>query len=375
MPNNDSRPAFLSEEDYALLRRDKCRELTEDQFLAFRHAVERFRLDPLGNQIYFQLRMDKRSGKRVMSIQTGIDGYRLIADRTDRYAGNDDPAFDSEDNPRKATVTVYKIVGGQRCPFTATARWDQYYPGDTQGMMWKRMPHLMLGKCAEALSLRKAFPAELSGLYTTEEMEQADKDTKTSPLAPSGIPCTITGATIGDLTGKKTVAPTEGQPSAAAKTAELAKDLKQQFPEGQHGTGATGPAKPKSKTWDEVLAYTLGKITEARNAPDAMEGQALLTKVKAALPNYKFPVAMQTQVDRAVADATHAFEVGSTFDASNAPPPDWLESLENLLKGCTSITRLDEIERRWKEDKENVTDEIFNRGLELIGLSHPRMTP
>lgn len=165
---------FMSEADYALLRRGKCKELTDDQFAEFRHAIERFRLDPFGNQIYFQLRLDKRTQKRNLTVQTGIDGYRLIADRTDRYAGNDDPVFDSEENPTKATVAVYKIVGNQRCAFSATSRWDQYFPGETQGMMWRKMPHLMLGKCAEALALRKAFPAELSGLYTTEEMQQAD---------------------------------------------------------------------------------------------------------------------------------------------------------------------------------------------------------
>lgn len=151
-------------------------------FDTFIYTCRRTQLDPLARQIY--LKKSKSRGREFWSPMTGIDGYRLLADRTGQYAGNDDPVFDDEMNVCKATVTVYKLLGGVRCAFTASARWEQYYPGDAQGFMWKKMPHLMLGKCAEALALRKAFPAELSGIYIPEEMEQAndapedDKSTK-----------------------------------------------------------------------------------------------------------------------------------------------------------------------------------------------------
>ena len=181
---------ILNNETRDLLKRTKGAGLTDDQFAMFCHAIDRFRLDPFGNQIYAVVRGSKRGP--ALTIQTGIDGYRLIADRTNAYAGNDDPIFiEGAEHPDAATVTVYKMVSGQRCPFTATARWDEYYPGDRAGAMWKSKPHVMLGKCAEALALRKAFPAELSGLYTTEEMQQADTEvitTANEPVAANPAP-------------------------------------------------------------------------------------------------------------------------------------------------------------------------------------------
>ena len=148
-------------------------------------------LSPFSKQIYLIPR--KISNEIKYTFQTSVDGYRSIAERTGVYAGNDDYKFNDEKSeynlieakitkPTTATATVYKIVGGLRCPFSATARWEEYYPGDTQGFMWKKMPFLMLGKCAEALALRKAFPEALGGIYTNEEMQQAEIiEVKTDP--------------------------------------------------------------------------------------------------------------------------------------------------------------------------------------------------
>ena len=154
-----------------LIRRTVAAGATNDELELFFHQARRAGLDPLAKQIYYV----KRKGKGV--IQVGIDGLRLIADRTGKYAGSDDADFEGTSDrgyPAKARVTVYKMVQGQRCPFSATARWDEYYPGDDQGFQWRKMPHAMLAKCAEALALRKAFPADMSGLYIHEEMDQAD---------------------------------------------------------------------------------------------------------------------------------------------------------------------------------------------------------
>ena len=162
-----------------LIKSQIAKGATDDELKLFLHVADKSGLDPLSRQIYFI----KRSGK--MTIQTGIDGFRAVADRTGQYVGSSDPVFEENGEiPSKATVTVNKVVGGIVGNFTATARWEEYYPGKSQGFMWDKMPHTMLGKCAEALALRKAFPAQLSGLYTDHEMDQANNDDKPNETPP-----------------------------------------------------------------------------------------------------------------------------------------------------------------------------------------------
>ena len=163
-----------------LIKSQVAPSATNEELSLFLTVAKSKGLDPFGRQIYCVHRYDKNRG-RVMTIQTGIDGYRALADRTGAYCGNDDPVFmpctsGEQWHPGTATVTVWKLIGGQRCGFTATARWSEYAAKGKKGYMpmWKRMPFLMLGKCAEALALRKAFPDQLSGIYTSEEMQQAD---------------------------------------------------------------------------------------------------------------------------------------------------------------------------------------------------------
>jgi phage recombination protein Bet len=161
-----------------LVKRTVAADATPDELKLYLYDCARQGVHPLDKLVHFT----KRQGKYTPI--TSIDFMRIRAAETGEYAGSDDAVFISGgDGPApavvaSATVTVWRMVQGTRCPFTATARWSEYKPdagasgrGD---VMWRKMPHTMLAKCAEALALRKGFPRQLAGLYAKEEMDQAD---------------------------------------------------------------------------------------------------------------------------------------------------------------------------------------------------------
>lgn len=194
-------PAGFTPEQIDLIKRTVALGATDDELALFVHVSNKAGLDPFAKQIYAIKRWNADAGREVMTFQTGIDGFRLVASRTGAHAGTDDPVFDEKDGkPVKATVTVWKIVGGQRVSFTASARWVEYVQTKKDGTptsMWRKMPYTMLGKCAEALALRKAFPADLSGIYAHEEMTQADgeRTIPTVPVTPTGTAARLNAAT------------------------------------------------------------------------------------------------------------------------------------------------------------------------------------
>lgn len=133
----------------------------------------------------------------VRTPQVSIDGFRAVAERSGEYEGQTPPQWCGEDGewrdvwlsktpPSAARCGVYRK--GFREPLYAVATWNSYAQTDRSGnptMMWKRMGEVMLSKCSESLCLRKSFPNLLSGIYTTDEMSQANEEP--APAGSHGV--------------------------------------------------------------------------------------------------------------------------------------------------------------------------------------------
>lgn len=175
----------FTSDQLALITNTVAKGATELELQLFLHQCARTGLDPLSNQIYCIKRRasDGRGGwTEKATIQAGIDGLRLIADRTGRYAPGEPPQYSY--GPKKelvsARVGIWKMVGDKWFQVWGEAFWNEYVQTTKDGTptaMWKSKPHIMLSKCAESAALRRGFPAELSGIYSNEEMAQADNPT------------------------------------------------------------------------------------------------------------------------------------------------------------------------------------------------------
>lgn len=178
-----------SPEKVSLIQRTIAPTVTKDEFDMFIARCKQTGLDPIARQIYAISRYDGQVGGNKMTIQVSIDGMRLLAERSGKYAGQLGPLFCGEDGkewyevwtstkpPYAAKVGILRSDFQQ--PLWSVAKYAEYVQTKKDGSpmnLWAKMPDLMLAKCAESLALRRAFPYETSGLYTREEMGQADND-------------------------------------------------------------------------------------------------------------------------------------------------------------------------------------------------------
>ena len=166
------------------------KETPPAQIEIFAKVCSTLQLDPFTKEIYLV------GYNKKYSIISGINGFRKIASRTGQYAGSEDAKFDLQSNgtfktaseliaagkkPTTCTVTVYRVVGGVRCPFTHTAVFKEFEGGSYS--QWPKMPFQMFAMVAESFALRKAFGGEFQGVHTEEEVAVIKQETKQATTA------------------------------------------------------------------------------------------------------------------------------------------------------------------------------------------------
>ena len=198
----NNRPVELNEHQVNLVKNLCAKDSTPEEFELFMTICKKSRLDPFKKEIYFVKFSTKRGPQMV--IITGIDGFRSMAARDHKDFGGTSAAvftwfepiqktpIAQKRIPETATVTAFRKGG---VATTATAYWEEFAPADMgadRSDFWRRMPKVMLEKCAEARALRKAFPS-LGNIFTHEEMDQRMQDyteegrqISTDGVAPSG---------------------------------------------------------------------------------------------------------------------------------------------------------------------------------------------
>lgn len=213
----------FDERQVALLRSLGVEKANRADLALFFHVAKRTGLDPFARQIYMIERWSKDGPKQT--IQTGIDGFRLIAhrvaERTGERIGYEDTEWcDSSgqwqdvwlsDEPPAAARTAI-LRNGQRFPGIALmSEYVQTKKGGEPTAMWASKPAGQLAKCAEALALRKAFPQDLSGIYTGDEMQHDTKPPVTAQAISASDFTTPEPEVVADVTDAEVV---EDLPSA-----------------------------------------------------------------------------------------------------------------------------------------------------------------
>jgi phage recombination protein Bet len=253
----------VTSDELALIKTTVAVGATDAELKLFLFDCARQGVHPLDRLIHFT----KRSGKYTPI--TSIDFMRIRAAESGEMAGSDDPIFtprfvEADGQPTEATVTVYRLTQGQRFAYTATARWSEYKP-EQNDFMWRKMKHTMLGKCAEALALRKGFPRQLAGLYAKEELDQADSQ---SPVVAA---VASPGRDVANPS-----APNGGGSGSSDEGPDLGVDL----PPGTVRVTAVGPGKAGAKgeiTFSDGQSYLTWEQDAVTVATQALQARTPVT--------------------------------------------------------------------------------------------------
>lgn len=169
----------LSEHDFTaaqldLIKATVAKGATNDELKLFLYRCQHMGLDPLKPGMVHFIKYGTSPG----TIVIGIDGFRSKAAKTGKHVGTRRGVSHDEDG---------KVIGA----WCEVFRSDWQHPAreevplseyNTGKGNWFKMPETMIKKVAEVAALRMAFPDELGGIYSEDEMDQSEPKARIVPL-------------------------------------------------------------------------------------------------------------------------------------------------------------------------------------------------
>lgn len=269
---------FWNAHQIAALQQLGIQGASNGDLAVFLNFAQRTGLDPFAKQIYMIGRRAKINDQWTTkwTIQASIDGLRIVAERSGDYAGQVGPEYCGSDGIWRdvwvsSETPVAARVGVLRqnfaAPLYAVAYWDEFVQSKDgkPTSMWASKPLLMLAKCAEALALRKAFPNDLAGLYTSDEMGAVEN-------TPSPQPKAATTAAVTD------------QPAADVETGEIIEaDVVDEATTAQIKAIAAMLGKCGIRDTDErhnVILMIIGRLIESAHDLSKSEAHSVIETIK-----------------------------------------------------------------------------------------------
>jgi len=167
---------YENQKTIELMKKSVAQGATDAEFGLFVKACQATGLNPFKKEVWFI------KVKGAVQIMTGINGYYAIANRHPKFDGIETEIVEENGKVIKAIARVYRKDRSR--PMVAEAYMQEYAKNYGN---WKTMPRVMIGKCAESTALRKAFPQEMNGTYTEEEMpDKFSKSAKAFYDEPTG---------------------------------------------------------------------------------------------------------------------------------------------------------------------------------------------
>lgn len=159
---------FSKKDVIATLKQTVAQGLTDPEFAIFAEHCKSTGLNPFKKEVW----AIKAGGR--LQVMTGINGFMTIANSHPQYDGMEVGLIDEAGEYKPMTFTG-KFVGA----WAKVHRKDRKFPAEAAAMLkeykkgtpiWTQMERVMIAKCAKSVAIREAFPQELNGLYTQEEM-------------------------------------------------------------------------------------------------------------------------------------------------------------------------------------------------------------